>query len=249
MTTGRTPRTTVFVSYSHSDRAWLERLNVQLKPLEREGRIQVWDDTKIRAGARLRDEIRGALESARVAVLLVSADFLASEFITENELPPLLRAAKRDGATILPVIVSPCLYTAIPELHEFQAVNDPNRPLVGLKRGARDMVFLSVARQIMACLNDPHAVAAPELSPTSWLDAPRDTSADGLRVWGEVDEAAIRRIRPFEVMASTGHSVLRKCVLDDELCVVKVTRAALCELEALRAVVPGERGPFPGGLT
>ena len=65
-----------------------------IAPLEREGRIERWDDTRIRPGSEWRSEIKQALERARAAVLLISADFLASDFIQDNELPPLLSLAR-----------------------------------------------------------------------------------------------------------------------------------------------------------
>src|SRR3954464_14728084 len=69
-------RTRVFVSYSHRDRKWLERVKVHLKPLVRERAIALWDDTRIAAGADWRSELTRELSLARVAILLVSADFL-----------------------------------------------------------------------------------------------------------------------------------------------------------------------------
>src|SRR5947208_1081832 len=97
----------IFISYSHQDRRWLERLRVHLRPLEREGTAELWDDTRIASGSRWKDEIRQALAAAKVAVLLVSADFLASDFIATDELPPLLASAESAGVVILPVIISP----------------------------------------------------------------------------------------------------------------------------------------------
>ena len=124
-------RTKIFISYSHKDERWLDRLMVFLKPLERVGITDVWADTKINPGQIWRDAIKKALAETKVAVLLISIDFLNSELIATNELPPLLQAAKDEGVLILPVIVRPCLnsFKKTPTLEPFATVNKPEVPI------------------------------------------------------------------------------------------------------------------------
>ena len=116
----REKKQSVFVSYSHFDREYLDRLLVHLKPLEKDGVIDLWVDTRLRAGDRWKKEIEKALSRSTVALLLVSADFLASDFITDNELPPLLRNAEEKGTRIIPLILKPCRFTRDKNLREFR---------------------------------------------------------------------------------------------------------------------------------
>lgn len=144
----------VFVSYSHRDRKHLDRLRVHLRPLERQGLIDLWSDTRLSAGDRWREELSKALATCKVAILLVSADFLASAFIVENELPPLMTAARSDGVAILPVIVSPCRFTRTGAISEFQAANDPDRSLSLLPVAEREKVWVRVTDAVEAALAD-----------------------------------------------------------------------------------------------
>ncbi|ODS32365.1 MAG: hypothetical protein SCARUB_02516 [Candidatus Scalindua rubra] len=154
MASSQSERKHVFISYSHVDAEWLRRLKVHLKPLEREGAIDLWSDDNIKAGSKWRKEIREAIKKAKVAVLLISADFLASEFIVNDEMPPLLTVAEKEDAVILPVIVSPCMFEQTESLSKFQAVNPPTKPLIGISKAEQEEVFVNVVKVIVNSLRE-----------------------------------------------------------------------------------------------
>src|SRR6478736_2714930 len=99
-------RDLAFISYSHKDADWLERIRILLKPYVRNGHLRVWDDRYIQVGQRWERDIGQALTRARVAVLLMSQNFAASDFIFEVELPALKTAAAADELTLFPIPVS-----------------------------------------------------------------------------------------------------------------------------------------------
>lgn len=142
-------RNQIFISYSHMDKNWLDRLKVHLKPFERESILDVWSDEKIKSGSLWRKEIQRALDRAKVAVLLVTRDFLASDFIAKDELPPLLDAADNEGATIIPVLVKPSAFQHIEDLAKFQAANDPSRTLIEMDEGECDRFLVNLIGTII----------------------------------------------------------------------------------------------------
>jgi hypothetical protein len=146
-------RIDVFVSYSHADAAWLKRVEAHLKPLVRDEQIELWDDSRIQPVARWREEIRAALTRAKVAVLLISADFFSSDFIATNELPPLLEAEHARGLVILGVHLSASRFDRDQVLSEYQTVNSPDRPIESLSKADQEAVFDALARRIEALLS------------------------------------------------------------------------------------------------
>jgi hypothetical protein len=159
---------TVFISYAHEDnespdpgKQWLNRLLQHLKPLVFQKQVKAWSDTAIKPGERWQEAINKQLQNAKVAVLLVSPAFMASEFIRHSELPVLLKKAEENGVTVLPIILRRSSFTTTtfkypdpadgPEelsLSAFQSANPPNKPLNAMNEDEQDEVLVSIAERI-----------------------------------------------------------------------------------------------------
>jgi hypothetical protein len=103
---------TVFISYSHKDEKWKDRLVTHLGVLQQEGLLDLWDDRRIGAGESWYEKIQETISKAKVAVLLVSADFLTSNFILGEEVPRLLKR-QGEGLRIFPIIIRPCAWKRV----------------------------------------------------------------------------------------------------------------------------------------
>jgi tetratricopeptide (TPR) repeat protein len=141
--------------------AALERLQVHLKPYVRAGSLDLWADTRLRPGQQFNLEIRSALAAARIVVLLVSADFYASDYITGVEVPAVLDAADRDGIVVLCVILSPCGFLRDRGLSRFQAVNDPATPVLSMPAIEQEAVWARLTDEVIRHLPPE----APSLGP------------------------------------------------------------------------------------
>ena len=136
-------RKPVFISYSHKDAEWLAKLKMFLRPLEDQGLLHVWDDTDIRPGSLWMDDIRQSLDSARVAVFLITQNFLNSEFIREKELPLLLTNAQDRGCLVFWIAVSASTVKDS-EIARFQAANDMEHPLDSLSESEQNRVLKQI---------------------------------------------------------------------------------------------------------
>ena len=142
--------TDIFISYSHKDEAWKDALQQQLRVLERHSQFSVWDDRQIAAGDVWLTEIKSAITQAKVVILLVSSDFLASEFVTQQEIPQFLKRREHEGLRIVPILIRPCAWRTAGWLVNLQGATKDNRPLSQYKWGSYDLeqAFADIAEEV-----------------------------------------------------------------------------------------------------
>ena len=144
----------VFISYSHEDDKWLTKVVKNLKTLQRYyDNVDSWSDKKIMASDVWKEEIDKALGNATIAILLVSPDFMASDFITKEELQPILNKAVVEGTKILTLILRPTPLLKESGLLKYQAVNDPKMPLTGMTEFEQDNVLVNLVEAIKGIID------------------------------------------------------------------------------------------------
>jgi formylglycine-generating enzyme required for sulfatase activity len=141
-------REELFISYSRKDREFLERFWTHLSPLEEDYGLQRWDDTRIQPGKIWLQEIEQALQRAKVALLLVSPDFLASGFIRRKELPILFEAARQGGLTILWLPIRPCSWKRHRQIEQYQAVGSLEPTLAEMSAVEMDREMVRITDRI-----------------------------------------------------------------------------------------------------
>jgi len=163
-----------------------------LRPLRRIG-LDVWSDDRIRAGDEPRRELDRAIETADVALLLLSADFLASDFIQDVEMP-LLFARHREGKLrVVPILLRACTWEVDSWLRELQPLPRGGKAIGSLAIDARDEAWTEIVREIVgfsaapsdatsAVLNSGRAAyaSASDFGAVAFGDGARATSSVGI---------------------------------------------------------------------
>jgi hypothetical protein len=238
------PTTTLFISYSHKNERWRERLLVHLKPLHLD--IDVWSDKRLKPGDDWTREIKAALARAEVAVLLVSADFLASDFIASVELPSLLQLAERQSCKVIPIIVGYCLFPSIQGLQHFQAMNPPDEPLEGMNKAQAEQVLTRVALAIKGYLSDHGEHLTNEargrrditkVSEEFVGDPDVDRLIEGVRLadWSAAEEAALQIIAKTD---PSGQNDTFNALLNYQDCSSEDERGALQTIQCCVHLAP-----------
>ena len=128
-----TDRPTVFISYSHKDEEWKDRLLPYLKALVLEGIVDLWEDSKIGTGDDWYPEIETAMEKSQAAVCLISENYLSSDFIIKEEVPYLLSKRHDDGMPFMPILISRARGRLCPGYGAFKCSQEMSSASRGLK--------------------------------------------------------------------------------------------------------------------
>ncbi|HEY0379187.1 MAG TPA: toll/interleukin-1 receptor domain-containing protein [Pyrinomonadaceae bacterium] len=144
----------VFISYSRRDEDQKKRLIIHLSSLRHDQTVSIWHDRCIDAGALWRKELEQAMSEAEIALFLVTADFLASEFCQSVEVPRMLKQHQDKGVLIIPIIVDYCDWQPFEWVSQFQVLPENGEPIPAQEK--ESMAWTEVARGIRRSLeNNP----------------------------------------------------------------------------------------------
>ena len=163
---GQDEKRTVFVSYSHKDKKWLESIIPHFEAAERHGNFKTWSDTETREGEQWYLRIQQILKQTRFAVCLVTADFLASTFCMDEEIPYFLQEARKGECEILPVLIKACPRETHPWLKALQMYTAGGEPLANVPDHKQTEIFAKLATRVYQA-SEP-GYKAPEPPPPDW---------------------------------------------------------------------------------
>ncbi|XXT19445.1 toll/interleukin-1 receptor domain-containing protein [Sorangium sp. So ce429] len=152
----------VFFSYSHKDEYLRDELEAHLAVLKHQGVISGWHDRRISPGASWSEEINANLEASQILLMLVSADFLASEYCYKVEMLQALRKHDAGEARAIPVIVRPVDWSGSP-LSELQALPKDAKPVTSWSN--RDDAWVDVCKKIRSVCEELQRSGPDEQAP------------------------------------------------------------------------------------
>ena len=196
---------TIFFSYSHADEALRDQLETQLSLMKRQGLIETWHDRRIIAGNNFEHEISSNLESADIVLLLISPDFLASQYCYDVEMARALERHDAGQARVIPVILRPCDWHDSP-FGKLNATPRDGRPITLWPD--RDQAFLEVVKAIRSALpksepNQPieyKSVDKPDPTIEITDDSPRSSNLRIKKEFTDRDKDKFK-VEAFEYMS------------------------------------------------
>jgi TIR domain/HEAT repeats len=184
----------IFYSYSHLDVSLRDKLGTYLAPLRLQKKIEEWHDRKIEPGANWNTEISAQLEAAHLILLLVSAEFLSSEYCFGVEVEKSLSRLKRGEVSVVPVLLKPCLWKESP-FSELQVI--PRNAVPITSWASPDEAFTDVANEIRKLVSEapPPAETPTRSRDTQRVESSLDLVRGQVRSYARLYERTRQRMR------------------------------------------------------
>ena len=153
----------IFCCYAHEDEILLKKLKIQLTPMQRKGLIEIWHDRDISAGTDWEREISKQLNSAQIILLLISPDFIASDYCYGTEMKRAIERHNRKEARVIPIILRPVHWEDI--LGNIQALPTDAKPVMSSHWHSQDEALFDVAEGIRKAIKDLRIYIREDPSP------------------------------------------------------------------------------------
>jgi len=177
----------VFFSYAHEDEPLLNKLKSHLQPLRRQGLIDVWHDRDIHAGTEWEQEINEHLNDAEIILLLISPDFMNSEYCYSKEMQRALERHKQGKTKVIPINLRPVDWHGAP-FNNIQSLPRNGKAVTSSRWNSADEAFFDVAKGIREVVEDllSHTVT-PAVTPNNMPDELKPV--DGIIQTQAIDES------------------------------------------------------------
>jgi hypothetical protein len=182
---------TLFFSYSHADESLRDQLEIHLSALQRQGTISTWHDRRITVGTELGTAIDEHIDTADVTLLLVSPNFIASDYCYEREMNRALQRHSSGGARVIPVILRPCDWHDLP-FGKLAAAPTDGKPIT--KWSNIDEAFLDVVTSIKAAMRE---LGQPAIGKTRTYPPEAKEQTTGIQLRDQIRTSNLRIRKTF----------------------------------------------------
>lgn len=202
--------TTLVFSYSHVDEALRNELEKHLSPLKRAGKITTWHDRRIVPGQEFERQIDQYFSEADIILLLISSDFIASDYCYEIEMTNALTRHQRGEAVVIPVILRECAWHQLP-FGSIMAATTDGKPIT--KFASHDEGYVQVVNAVSRAIAEmdarkpqqslpvsPQHSANPMLQTSEPIFTPRSSNLSLPKTFTDLDKDRARR-EGFEYVA------------------------------------------------
>jgi len=193
----------IFISYSHDDEEEMQFVYRHLRPLERYGKLECWHDKKMSGGDNWQQKIEQQLDQCSIAIILISIDFLNSEFIQNHEVEQMLKRHARDELRIYPIRLRSCHFKTYSWLGQLN-----HRPACGTwlmeaePPSIREPLMTAIVEEIDELLARKAEANLSAVGTISSNDLGNADPAFSLRDWGKPISKSPKRRQPMPTTIS-----------------------------------------------